>query len=275
MPGTPGNPGTPSDTGNDGPQDTGSGASCYLGDSSQGVTNESPGPVPCSSDDGYWSNKYQCYVQHVDPQPPPGHPFWEGVYIDSGAVYRCFQPQNGLLVLIWLADPPPNSGTGPTPREVAERAVDQMDLQAITIGITPEPGDDSIGLVGLPVWMWAVDPDTHTVGPTTASASAGGITVTATARIHDITWEMGDGTTVTCTGPGTPYTASYGSKASPDCGHTYEKSSSTASGRKFLVTATSDWIITWAGAGQRGTIRLDGLSRSVEVAVGEAQVLVQ
>ncbi|WP_460808586.1 hypothetical protein [Nocardioides salsibiostraticola] len=150
-----------------------------------------------------------------------------------------------------------------------------MDLQAITIGITPEPGDDSIGLVGLPVWMWAADPDTHTVGPTTASASAGGITVTATARIHDITWEMGDGTTVTCTGPGTPYTASYGSKASPDCGHTYEKSSSTASGRKFLVTATSDWVITWAGAGQTGTIRLDGLSRSVEIAVGEAQVLVQ
>ena len=41
------------------------------------------------------------------------------------------------------------------------------------------------------------------------------------------------------------------------------------------MTATSDWVITWEGAGQTGTIRLNGLTRSVAIAVGEAQVLVQ
>jgi hypothetical protein len=41
------------------------------------------------------------------------------------------------------------------------------------------------------------------------------------------------------------------------------------------VTATSDWVITWSGAGQAGTIRLGGLTRSAEIAIGEAQVLVQ
>ncbi|CAI9413371.1 hypothetical protein HIDPHFAB_02003 [Nocardioides sp. T2.26MG-1] len=150
-----------------------------------------------------------------------------------------------------------------------------MNLRAIDIGITPEPGADSIGIVGMPVWMWAANPDEHTVGPITASASAGGITVTATAKLHQITWDMGDGATVKCPTAGTPYKSAYGNTKSPDCGHVYEKSSSKQTGGKYTVTATSDWVITWEGAGQTGTIRLNGLTRTVAIAVGEAQVLVQ
>ncbi|WP_275106486.1 hypothetical protein [Nocardioides daphniae] len=41
------------------------------------------------------------------------------------------------------------------------------------------------------------------------------------------------------------------------------------------MTATSDWVVEWEGAGQSGTIRLNGLVREARVAVGEAQVLVQ
>jgi hypothetical protein len=33
--------------------------------------------------------------------------------------------------------------------------------------------------------------------------------------------------------------------------------------------------VEWTGAGQSGVIRLNGLRRSVAIAVGEAQVLVQ
>lgn len=86
---------------------------------------------------------------------------------------------------------------------------------------------------------------------------------------------MGDGIKVNCTPPGKPYKASYGKASSPDCGHTYKKSSSKNSGGKYTVTATSDWVITWEGAGQTGTIRLNGLTRTAAIAVGEAQVLVQ
>lgn len=154
-------------------------------------------------------------------------------------------------------------------------AISQMNLRAIDIGITPEPGADDVGIVGMPVWLWVKNPDSHSYGPITESASAGGITVTATARVEDITWDMGDGSQVTCRSAGTPYEPSYGRQASPDCGHTYLKSSSTESGGKYTVTAASDWVITWIGAGQTGTIRLNGLQRSVQVAVGEAQVLVQ
>lgn len=272
-PSTRGDPG--GDPGDDESADTGSGAACYWDGTAQGFSKPRPGPVPCSSEYGYWSNGYHCYIEALDPQPPAGDPSWQGHEPADGAVYQCYQPQTDLLIYVWSRDPPPSSGSGPTPREVAQLAIEQMNLHAINIGIVPEPGEGNIGLVGMPVWMWAANPDTHTVGPISASASAGGITVAATARLHRLTWDMGDGTTVACNGPGTPYEPSYGNKESPDCGHMYETSSSTESGGKFTVTATSDWVITWSGAGQTGAVRLNGLSRSVEISVGEAQVLVQ
>ena len=101
------------------------------------------------------------------------------------------------------------------------------------------------------------------------------VTITATANVQKVTWQMGDGTTVECRTAGTPYKAAYGKKSSPDCGHVYTKSSAGVPGGTYTVTATSSWVITWAGAGQTGTIRLDGLQRSVEITVGEAQVLVE
>jgi len=271
----PGEPGDPGGEGDDGPKDTGSGAACYWDGTKQNIHKPPPGPVPCTSEYGYWSNGYNCYISLLDPQPPAGDPNWQGHEPGDGAIYNCYQPQTGILIWIWSQDPPPNSGTGPTPREVAQIAIEQMDLRAIDIGITPEPGEDSIGIVGMPVWMWAANPDEHTVGPITESASAGGITVTATAKLHTITWDMGDGSEVTCMSAGTAYKASYGRAKSPDCGHTYEKSSSKKPDGKYTVTATSDWVITWEGAGQTGTIRLNGLTRSAAIAVGEAQVLVQ
>lgn len=271
----PGTPGDPGDGGSDGPKDTGSGAACYWDGTAQGIMKPPPGPVPCTSEFGYWSNGYRCYISLLDPQPPAGDPNWQGHEPGDGAVYSCYQPQTDLLIWIWSQDPPPNSGAGPTPREVAQIAIEQMDLRAIDIGITPEPGEDSIGIVGMPVWLWAANPNSHTVGPITESASAGGITVTATAKLQRITWVMGDGSTVKCASGGTAYKASYGDAKSPDCGYVYEKSSSKRPSGKYTVTATSDWVITWEGAGQTGTIRLNGLTRTVAIAVGEAQVLVQ
>ena len=44
-------------------------------------------------------------------------------------------------------------------------------------------------------------------------------------RSSDVTWDMGDGTEVVCNTAGTPYKPAFGRKDSPDCGHTYKKSS--------------------------------------------------
>lgn len=248
VPATPTDPGEPTD---DGPKDTGSGSACWWDGTPQGITKPPPGPVPCTSEYGYWSNGWSCYIRLIDPQPAATDPSWQGHAPGDGAIYQCYQPYPDLLIWIWSANPPPDSGAGPTPREVAQLAIKDMKLTAINIGIAPKAEDGSIGLVGMPVWMWAENPSDQTWGPITASASAGGITVTATARVHKITWDMGDGSKVTCTSAGTPYKAAYGNTKSPDCGHVYTTSGSKEQDDKYTVTATSDWVITWAAQDRR------------------------
>jgi hypothetical protein len=90
--------------------------------------------------------------------------------------------------------------------------------------------------------------------------------VTATAKAQRTVWTMGDGSTVTCTGPGTPYAASYGKQSSPTCGHTYTRQGI------YTVRATTYWVVTWAGIGQTGTIPLN-FSDTTTITMGEAQVL--
>jgi hypothetical protein len=207
----------------------------------------------------------------MDPQPPPSNPLWQGRgSATGGAIYTCASPD--VYTALWLANPPDVAAQGPTPRELAQRAVEQMNLRAIDIGIAPRP--DGVGLVGVPVWLWVDNPTPSTFGPETESASAGRVTVTATARVHRLTWDMGDGTTIECTSAGTPYQEPFGFEESPDCGHSYTAESHGQAGDKYTVTATSDWVVEWEGAGQTGTITLDGLVAQVELTVAEAQVLV-
>jgi predicted outer membrane repeat protein len=166
--------------------------------------------------------------------------------------------------------PPPDPVN---PATLAQIALSQLNLKAIDIGIVPEADADHTGLVGLPVWMWVENPGPTTFGPNSATASGGGISVTATAQVDRIVWDMGDGTTVTCTTPGTPYADSYGDRSSPDCGHRYERTSVSKPGGVYEVTATSYWTVTWAGGGATGTIPLQ-LSNNAQIRVGELQVIV-
>ena len=56
-------------------------------------------------------------------------------------------------------------------------------------------------------------------------------------------------------GAGTPYTsADNPALASPDCGHTYARSSAGQPGGAFQATATITWDITWQGAGGAGGV---------------------
>lgn len=150
---------------------------------------------------------------------------------------------------------------------LAARAVAQMGLHAIDIGIVPEPKQGSVGIIGLPTWMWVADPSPSTTGPITRSVSERGFTVTATAKATRVVWRMGDGATVSCLGRGTPYKDSYGRQPSPNCGHTYTKSG------RYTVQATSYWTVEWEGIGQTGEIPLD-FTADTAITMGESQVIV-
>ncbi|MFC9409969.1 ATP/GTP-binding protein [[Kitasatospora] papulosa] len=123
-------------------------------------------------------------------------------------------------------------------------------------------------VVGMPMWMWAT-PSPSTFGPATATATAGGVTVTATAKVTRVRWAMGDGTTVTCRGPGTPYRQSRGKAMSPDCGHLYEQP-----GGRFKGTATATWTIAWtAPALNDGGTLTETRTTPFTAAVHEVQVV--
>ncbi|MFF7074856.1 ATP/GTP-binding protein [Streptomyces pseudovenezuelae] len=224
-----------------------------------------------SSDSGDSTDETVCVYKLADPQPPAGSLDWEGHEPGDGAVYEQTCGWGGvdgdtIVRMVWLADPPPQETVDPA--VLAQRAVDSMTLLGPDIASPRAAGKYT---VGVPMWMW-VNQSATTYGPNTASASAGGITVTATAKVSKIVWKMGDGASVTCNGPGTPYQASEGMAQSPTCGHVYSKTSAGAKSGRFPVTATSTWTIDWQGGGQAGQLT-EIRQTNVQVAIGELQVV--
>jgi hypothetical protein len=232
------------------------------------VSSYSGKEVPCKDGDSWWSNARDCYVSLADPQPPKSDPDWEGHR--TGAIYECYSPGlvGSRMYAFWSASSPGGPAAPPDPRVLALRAIATMRLRAIGIGIVPEPQAGSVGIVGLPTWLWVADAGQHTWGPITRTASSAGYSVTATAEVERVVWAMGDGNTVTCTKRGTPYADSFGKRASPDCGHIYTRQGT------YTVRATSYWRVTWSGIGQSGTIPLD-FTRTAVITIGEAQVLIR
>jgi hypothetical protein len=232
------------------------------------VSSFSGKEVPCRDGSSWWSNARDCYVSLADPQPAKSDPEWEGH--KTGAIYECYSPAlvGSRMFTFWSATAPTGPAAPPEPRALALRAIATMRLRAIGIGIVPEPQPGSVGIVGMPTWMWVANPGQHTWGPITRTASSVGYRVTATAKVQRVVWAMGDGRTVICTKRGTPYADSFGKRASPDCGHIYTRQGT------YTVRATSYWRVTWAGSGQNGTIPLD-FTRTAVITMGEAQVLIR
>jgi hypothetical protein len=172
---------------------------------------------------------------------------------------------DGTVALPELNNGEPAAG-GPSVRQVAARAINQLPILPPQIGSVPR--SDGEGLVGLPVWMWTeVNPSTW--GPATATASVPGVSVTATAQVTKFQWNMGDGTPpVTCNGPGTPWRPEYADAPSPTCGHVYAK----ASDGRYPITATTTWRVTWAGNGESGVIMLTRSAQS-SIRITELQVV--
>ncbi|MFD8779870.1 ATP/GTP-binding protein [Streptomyces sp. NPDC059916] len=214
-----------------------------------------------------------CTYERADPQPPQENlAMKEGKRQGGkGAVYLVECPATGRSGTIWI---PAGLPAAPQvdPEVLARRAADSMKLVGPEIA---SPRAAGRYVVGMPTWMW-VDESPTTFGPNTATATAGGVSVTATAKVSSIRWNMGDGTEPeTCDGPGTEYQASMGKAKSPDCGHVYEQASTTNEGGKFHGTATATWTIDWkvtgapANAGQFTEVRATRFS----VAVHEVQVV--
>jgi hypothetical protein len=156
-----------------------------------------------------------------------------------------------LACLIGAAAPVgPAAGNAPAPPDPAVLARQTLGLPSPVI--RSSPAQNALQLTNLPTWLW-INPAEWV--PESKTATVPGESVTATATPASVTWHPGDGSTVTCQGAGTPYTgADNPASASPDCGHTYTSSSSSAGqpGGAFQATATITWDVTWQGADGAG-----------------------
>ena len=145
-----------------------------------------------------------------------------------------------------------NCGTGthkgsatPSVADIATSAAAQLKLPINTPMFGPLPSQNQWGMipVGYPIWLWTSS-DQATL---TTTVTSSGLTITITATRLDVTFAMGDGHTVTCTGFTTrPTHLTDPMQTSPTCGHVYQVTGT------FTITATTAWSIRWSAAGQSG-----------------------
>ena len=135
----------------------------------------------------------------------------------------------------------------PAPGLLAQLAVKYLRLPDPVIRSSPAPG--ALQLTRLPVWLWVA---AKVWQPQSKTAQVPGESVTATATPVSAAWSMGNGKTITCKGPGTPYGGGNPAAASPTCGYTYDRSSAGQPGGAYRVTVTITWDITWQGTGGAG-----------------------
>jgi len=166
---------------------------------------------------------------------------------------------------VWVTDAQPEAVTvAVDPVVVGEQAVQRLGLGLPAIEMAPPSGSPQ--LVGVATWLW-IDPGAWQ--DKTASASAGTVTATATAAPSKVVWDMGNGDSVTCDGPGTPYSAS-DPNATTDCSYTWPQAGS------YTVTATVYWSVSWTATGAAGGGNLGlqaGPAAEVPVTVTESQAI--
>lgn len=236
-----------------------------------GGPQQGPGPGRQAAGRGSGRPQSTCVDRPWTP-PPAGDPLWGGHSPSQGSLKLLICQGGGALQgwprVVFAPNGQPVVVPQVSPAELAEQAISEMGLSAPDIRLAP-PADSPHGAtIGFPVWMWTARREA-TIGPVTRTASAGAITVTATATLARIDWSMGDGTTVGCPGPGTEFTDDLAGQPSPTCGHVYR---SLVAGEAAGINATSRWEIHWSGGGQ-SAFRTMALTSSARLPVREIRTL--
>ncbi|PYC76747.1 hypothetical protein C7C46_21405 [Streptomyces tateyamensis] len=263
---------------------------------------------PCwDPDRGYFvtdtTSKYAgCYLQALDPQPNPGDPLWQGKTLGSVYMATCYDANNNPQAAFTdvIDKPPYVGGPAPTPGLVAQMAIKKLQFARPIEHVDPKTGRT---LVGTDAWLWYERGKNDAelamnVGPQSQTVNLDTISVTATATLTEVDWDLGyqEGgkeKVVTCLGgkgPGTQFVpgqsdsnhppadacvARFG-ELSPAGGappSTAPKPTASAmAGGGFWVVATEVWTVNTGVTGWDGiTFRVSGAP--VQVQVNQLQVL--
>ena len=138
---------------------------------------------------------------------------------------------------------------------------------------TPEvavnPAPEHGGIVNLGMWLALANPQ-----PISVQAGIDNIWARTTAEITSTDWDMGNGDTVHCNGPGTPLTPhdpGWNDTAQGPCGYTYTE---IPPPQPYHVTVTATWTVTWTtSTGTTGTANPITRTTTFDYDVGEIQTI--
>lgn len=225
----PGNP--PSDPG--GPTNPGPSGPACLG---------APDGV-CVNDYGYvWNSAHNCYSFPLDPQPGPDSPLWQGHDPTEGALWSC-DPTVSIPNNVWFV---PNGAAVIDPGQVAQQLLRRAPFELANAHMAPGPGDHTY--INYLNWMWIPDDQWHDVS---VSLTVAGATVTLTANPTHVNWDMGNGESTSCVGPGRAWVRGMAEDAPTNCSFTYS-AMEDPEGDTWAVLARINYTVGWTCTGRCG-----------------------
>ena len=203
----------------------------------------------------------------------PLNPF-SGTYVDGAWYYQtCSYVDTGELASsnYWQYASGDPVNPGPDLDALARQAYDEVPL-GFPVPVT-SPGLDVDQITGLPTWLW-LEPDSWS--EPSARAEIPGFWVEVTAHPERVVWVMGDGETVTCDGPGTPYDPAVDDDAqTTDCSHVYQHTSVGEPDGRYAASVTIEWSVDWeSSTGATGVLADGSRTTTFALTVTERQAVV-
>jgi hypothetical protein len=203
----------------------------------------------------------------------PGSTYYSECHRPDGALSRMDQFVYRPATPAAAAPAPAPAPVAPEPPDV-EAIAREVYAEVPLVPPTPHtsPPADAEQLVGFPVWFWI---DGNAWRSFDAHAGVSGVTVTVVAKPKQVVWNLGDGTTLDCHGPGTAWDAGGGTRQHSSCTHIYEHVSTGRSGGRYHASVTVVWTVSWsASTGQSGTLPNASRTSGFSLLVTERQAVI-
>ena len=211
--------------------------------------NQDGSVVPCSKNGlSWWANPHWCYAEPQNPQPTADDPVWAANNITpaDGQFWTCSTCAAGSNTCTgqvwWVAN-----GTQPVdPVAVATTLQATLPYELGNAKIAPPPTYHTY--ISYKNWLWVPSGQWHAV---TGSQSQNGATVTLTATPSYTQWDMGNGDTVSCVGPGRVWVTGMPEDAPTNCSYAYDEMKDPE-GDTWTVSARINYTLAWTCTGNCG-----------------------
>jgi hypothetical protein len=204
--------------------------------------------VPCTKDDLVWMGAPRyCYGGPVDPQPPADDPVWavNNITPADGQFWTCMLSASGgtASYAVWFV----RNGQEPVdPRVIAVQLRATAPFETANAKIAPPPSYHTY--INYLNWLWIPANQWHQVS---VSLTAQGATVRLSATPAYVSWDMGNGESVSCAGAGREWVKGMPEDAPTNCSFRYS-TMKDPKGDTWSISARVNYTLRWTCAGNCG-----------------------